>query len=288
MALNFYPYSANPTAFNVHAVHAGDSLEMESRFNNALAAAVAASEVNLVDVQIGGAASGYDWEGWFITTSLSVPAALALGFVAVPLAGTSIVAAEGGDPQECVVRLRNRLAASSNTSVNKIVLAGAGDGPRYMAIGFGTTEAVPLPPAPPLSTFGGFFALMPGDNAATVAVGAAVEFPQDGAANGIVRSSASQFVLPATGTYKVTWQVSVDEAGQLMLDLNGSIATTAATVAGRATGTSQISNSVLIAATAADVLRVINPTGNAAALTITPLAGGTHAVSAWLLIERVA
>jgi hypothetical protein len=204
MALNFIPFSVDPTAFNIHAVHAGDSLEMESRFNNALAAAIAAGETNLVDVQIGGAASGYDWEGWFVTTDLSVAAALALGFVALPLAGTSIVAAEGGDPQECISRLNNRLAASANTSLNKIVLAGAGDGPRYMAIGFGTTEAVPLPPAPPLGTFGSFFALMPGDNAATVAAGAAVQFPQNGPANGIVRSSASQFVLPATGIYEVT------------------------------------------------------------------------------------
>jgi microcompartment protein CcmL/EutN len=81
--------------------------------------------------------------------------------------------------------------------------------------------------------------------------------------------------------------VSVTEAGQLMLDLNGSIAATASTVAGRATGTSQISNSVIINAVANDVLRVINPTGNATALTITPSAGGTHAVSAWLTIKRV-
>src|SRR3990167_6773858 len=42
-----------------------------------------------------------------------------------------------------------------------------------------------------------FFALMPGDNSATVAIGADVDFPQDGAQIGgeITRSNASTFIL---------------------------------------------------------------------------------------------
>jgi hypothetical protein len=132
---------------------------------------------------------------------------------------------------------------------------------------------------------------MPGDNAATVADGAPVLFPQDGpAAVGITRLSPSQFVLAIPGIYRVFWQVSVDEPGQLMLDLDegGGPALIANSVAGRAAPTAQIVNQVLITTTVPDaVLRVINPPGNPAALTITPIAGGTHAVSAWLTIEQM-
>lgn len=172
--------------------------------------------------------------------------------------------------------------------------AGGGTGATGAGGGTGATGAGPTGPtgtSSPTSTFGGFFALMPGDNAATIAVGAAVLFPQDGPASGIARSSSSQFVLPAIGTYEVSWQVSVAEPGQLMLDVDsgGGPVIVANSVAGRATGTSQISNDVLLTTTAVNsVLRVINPAGNAAALTLTPTAGGTHAVSAWLVIKRLA
>jgi len=132
---------------------------------------------------------------------------------------------------------------------------------------------------------------MPGDNAATVAVGSAVEFPQDGPASGtIVRTSATQFQLPTIGTYRVFFQVSVDEAGQLMLDLDsgGGPVLLPESVAGRATGTSQIVGECLVTTTVVDsILRVINPPGNAAALTVTPLAGGTHSVSAHLVIQKL-
>lgn len=139
-----------------------------------------------------------------------------------------------------------------------------------------------------LSEFASFFALMPGDNAATVAVGAAVQFPQNGPTSGtITRTGPSTFNVPTIGTYEVSWQVSVSEAGQLVAALNGT--QVANTVAGRATGTSQIMNSVFITTTLVNsVLDIRNPAGNAAALTITPIAGGTNAVSAWLTIKRLA
>lgn len=140
----------------------------------------------------------------------------------------------------------------------------------------------------PGSKFSEFFALMPGDNASTVAVGAAVQFPQNGPTNSsIARSSATQFVLPAIGTYEVFFQVSFAEAGQLALDLDGTII--AKSVVGRATGTNQcVGNSLVTTVSLNQVLRVINPAGNAAALTITPTAGGTHAVSANLVIKQLA
>jgi hypothetical protein len=143
-----------------------------------------------------------------------------------------------------------------------------------------------------VTNFGSFFYLAPADNAATVAAGGAVDFPQDGpnAGGGIVRTGVDTFQLPAIGTYEVSWQVSVTEAGQLdlWLDPGTGAIEQLNTVAGRATGTSQIVNDVLITTNAVNsVLSVRNPSGNSPALTITPLAGGTHAESGWLVIKQV-
>lgn len=139
--------------------------------------------------------------------------------------------------------------------------------------------------------FAEFFALMPGDNAAPIAAGAAFLFPQNGATSGtIVRTSSSQFELPTIGVYEVFWQASIAEAGQMMLGLDegGGVVELAETVAGRATPTSQIMNKVLITTTVVGaVLTVINPSGNPTALTLTVSAGGTHSVSATLVIKQL-
>lgn len=123
-----------------------------------------------------------------------------------------------------------------------------------------------------------FFALMPPDNAATVAVGTDVQFPQDGPNSGaatISRLTASTFNLSAIGIYRVSFQVPVTEAGQLILTLDG--ADLAYTVVGRATGTSQITGTALIQTIVENsILTVRNPAGNSNALTISPLAGGTR------------
>ena len=137
----------------------------------------------------------------------------------------------------------------------------------------------------PSGAFADFYALMPPDNAATVAVGSAVQFPQDGTISGgvITRLDASTFNLSAIGTYQVMFQVSVTEAGQLVLALNG--AELPYTVVGRATGTSQIVGMALITTSVVNsALSVRNPSGGFVALTVTPLAGGADAVSAHLVI----
>ncbi|WP_340030548.1 collagen-like protein [Paenibacillus sp. FSL K6-1122] len=137
--------------------------------------------------------------------------------------------------------------------------------------------------------FADFFALMPPDNAATVAPGTDVSFPQDGPTSGttIARTGPSSFNLAAIGTYQILFQVSINEAGQLILTLNG--ADLAPTVVGRATGTSQIVGMALVQTTVINsILTVRNPAGNATALTITPLAGGTRPVSAHLVITQLA
>jgi len=136
--------------------------------------------------------------------------------------------------------------------------------------------------------FADFYALMPPDNAATVAPATDVSFPQNGPTSGgaIARINATQFNLANVGTYQVTFQVSVDEAGQLDLTLNGT--EQAYTVVGRATGTSQIVEMCLLITTDINsVLTVRNPTGGSVALTITPLAGGSDVVSAHLVITQI-
>ena len=133
-----------------------------------------------------------------------------------------------------------------------------------------------------------FYALMPGDNSATVAIGTDVEFPQNGPNVGtnIVRTGPSSFNLIAIGTYQVLFQVSIDEPGQLIVTING--LDLAYTIVGRATGTLQIVGMCLITTIVANsILTIRNPAGNSTALTITPVAGGTRSVSAHLVITQI-
>ena len=82
------------------------------------------------------------------------------------------------------------------------------------------------------------------------------------------------------------FQVNVTEAGQLVIALN--YAELAYTVSGRATGTSQIMQTSIITTTDESTqLSIRNPASEAAALTITPLAGGTEPVSAHLIIIKL-
>ena len=136
-----------------------------------------------------------------------------------------------------------------------------------------------------LLNFADFYTLMPPNNAATVAPGTDVSFPQDGpnSGSGIARIGADSFNLADIGIYQVLFQVGVSEAGQLELTLNGAFL--AYTVVGRATGTSQIIGLALLeTSTINSILTVRNPVDNSTALTITSLAGGTQPVSAHLVI----
>lgn len=102
-----------------------------------------------------------------------------------------------------------------------------------------------------------FYALMPPDNSATVAPGANVSFPQDGpnSGTGISRLGANSFNLGNIGTYLIQFQVGVDEAGQLQLNLNNS--PLAYTVVGRATGTSQIVEIAIVDTTTINSIRSV-------------------------------
>jgi hypothetical protein len=143
-----------------------------------------------------------------------------------------------------------------------------------------------------LTTYGNFYALMPSDNADPVEQNSAVEFPNSGPSLGVVGFS-TDFELPVAGIYEVTWQVPVDEAGQLelWLDQGSGPLGLPQTVVGRITGNTQIIGDTLIEVSSAPaLLSVRNP--NSDPLTIPPYAhsGGTGAglpVSATLTIKRI-
>ncbi len=153
----------------------------------------------------------------------------------------------------------------------------------------GPTGAVgPEGPAGGVLSFADFYALAPADNAAAIAPGTDVAFPQDGPVSGagIARTGDSSFTLADPGTYQVLFQVPVTEAGQLVLTLNGT--ELPYTVAGSTAAGSQITGTALVTTTAADgVLTVRNPAANTDSLTVTPTAGGAQPVSAHLVITQL-
>jgi len=153
----------------------------------------------------------------------------------------------------------------------------------------GTRFTFQIPPVTPgIINFADFFATMPPDNAVAVAPGSNVLFPSTGANGGtaITRLTTSTFNLATIGTYMVQFQVSVTQAGQLVLTLNGT--ELAYTVAGRANGIDQITGMALVTTTTPNsVLTLRNPIGNIGSLTITPSAGGASAVTAHLVILKL-
>lgn len=142
-------------------------------------------------------------------------------------------------------------------------------------------------PAGGTLAFADFYALMPLDNEAPVGLGMDVSFPFDGptGSGGISRLSPSEFLLAAIGTYQVTFQVSVSEAGQLILTLNG--VDLPYTAVGRATGTSQLVGTALVSTTTPFSTLTVRNSGSFSALTITPSAGGYQPVSAHLTIIQI-
>ncbi len=190
----------------------------------------------------------------------------------------------------------DRLLAEAGGAQGIAGVAGPGGAPGLAgAAGAAGIQGIPgIPGAPGLLDFSDFYALMPGDNSATIATGAPILFPQDGPTNAaIIRqggNSQSVFILPAIGTYLVQFQASIAEGGpgsaQLQLEING--VADPNTVVGRARGTDQVVGKSLVTTSVPNTtLSVINPGNNTTALTLTPVAGGTDSVSAHLLIIRL-
>ena len=131
----------------------------------------------------------------------------------------------------------------------------------------------------------------PTDYAATVPVSGRVPFPRNGpVAGGIVRLDASSFLLPAVGIYEITFRVHTTEPGQLQLELNGfALASTVAANLNPTSGGHPISGNFFITTTSINsTLAVVNPAGNATALTITPANGATVSANTQsLTIKRI-
>jgi hypothetical protein len=152
-------------------------------------------------------------------------------------------------------------------------------------------------------TFGMFFGLTAGtgnqgatDYPATVGVHTSagtgrVPFPRNGPAAGVVRVDGSSFTLAAVGTYQVDFMVHTTEPGQLELELNGApVPESCRPNMNPTSGGHPIGGTVFVTTVAPNaVLAVINPAGNAAALTITPADGSeTNANAQTITIRRIA
>lgn len=144
----------------------------------------------------------------------------------------------------------------------------------------------------------------------SVAAGSAINFPRASAPAvggiaindpGVAQTDNTEFILPSVGTYRVQWQVSIDEPGQLALFINtaptpgGGGTFTQVTAAsgtpgntGRATGTSLITGDVVFVNSVAGSVIQIRNYSSAAALTVTPIPGGTQAQAVSLFITRLA
>ncbi len=151
-----------------------------------------------------------------------------------------------------------------------------------------TGPAGPQGPAGTVLSYADFYALVPPDNAAAIASGADVAFPEEGPTSGtnIVRASDSSFTLADAGTYQVMFNVPVTEAGDLVLTLNGTELDYTET--GRTAAGSQITGIALVTTTAENsILTVRNPAAAATALTVTPGDAG-NARTAHLTITQLA
>lgn len=137
------------------------------------------------------------------------------------------------------------------------------------------------------------------DYAGTVAVKTAagtgrLPFPRAGASvplvNGITAIDSSSFNLAAVGTYQISWVVATTEPAQWQVELNGTaVANTIVVDQNPTAGGHPLTGDFLITTTTPNsVVAIINPAGNATALTITPSDGNlTHAQSPTLTITQI-
>jgi hypothetical protein len=126
------------------------------------------------------------------------------------------------------------------------------------------------------------------DNPGPIAPGDPILFQQNGPTSGtITRVGADTITLPDVGTYRVSFSVPVNEAGQLVVALDG--VELVYTASGRATGTTTIAGESLVQTTVPNsTIRVINPAGNLGAITLPIQAGGSRQVASTLIIEQLA
>lgn len=137
-------------------------------------------------------------------------------------------------------------------------------------------------------SYADFYALMPTDNAEAITPGTDVSFPRNGviANTNIGRTSDTDFLLNATGTYLVMWNASITEAAQLVLTANG--AELPYTVVGKGDGLGELVGFTIINIVTPTTITVRNPVNNTTDVTLTPSSGGTDPVTAHLTIVQLA
>ena len=128
----------------------------------------------------------------------------------------------------------------------------------------------------------------------TVAIAAPFPFDSDGlfspavfahTASPVVATSAPITILQA-GTYRVEYSVTVAEARQIALYINGAVVSN--TIYGAATGTVVTTAFAIITAAANDVLTLRNHLSAAALTLVTPSGGTAENVTNSILIEKLA
>ena len=129
---------------------------------------------------------------------------------------------------------------------------------------------------------------MPTDNAIAITPGTDVAFPRNGviANTNIGRTSDTEFLLNATGTYLIMWNASIGEVGQLVLTAND--AELPYTVVGTSDESGELVGFTIINIVAPTTITVRNPTNSTTNITLTANAGGTDPVNAHLTIVQIA
>lgn len=137
-------------------------------------------------------------------------------------------------------------------------------------------------------SYADFYATMPTDNAIAITPGTDVAFPRNGviANTNIGRTSDTEFLLNATGTYLIMWNASIGEAGQLVLTAND--AELPYTVVGTSDESGELVGFTIINIVAPTTITVRNPTNSTTNITLTANAGGTDPVNAHLTIVQIA
>ena len=142
-------------------------------------------------------------------------------------------------------------------------------------------------PAGSFLGYADFYAIMPPENAAAIAPGEAVEFPEQSFIGGtnVTRTSDSEFTFTESGIYLVFFNAATSEAAQLVPAINTTELSFA--LAGKDSALSQLSGMAIIAANDGDVLTLRNPASATSSVTLSPNAGGNSPVTAHLILIRL-
>lgn len=135
--------------------------------------------------------------------------------------------------------------------------------------------------------FASFYALKPNDNFSPIPGGVAIAFPHQGPthpSSNIYMFFTNVFVITNTGSYEFTYYLSVTEACQIALELNGVVDPN--TVSGRATGTNYAYGKLILDITTPfTLISVVN--AGLIPLTVTGNAGGTQVSSSYFNIKQL-